>query len=156
MRAGRIWGSGVGNMNLPFTFEALTQRYRLAGADQAGVYYDEENRRHLLHIRSIYAETAGNLADAGKMEEAGKLLDRIDQGMKESNMPYAMSSRDNQHNQTGLLILEAAYKSIKRPWQNGSEKRCGPTSSSRRHITVTTRHSPAWYRNLIEMPWSRM
>ncbi len=113
MRAGRIWGSGVGNMNLPLTYEMLTNRFRLAGADKPNVYYDEENRRHLLHMRGIYAEAAGNLADAGKLEEAGKLLDMIDKGMKESNMPYAMTSRDNQHNQTGLLMLEAAYKAQK-------------------------------------------
>jgi hypothetical protein len=113
MRAGRLWGSGISNMNLPFTYEALTKRYRLAGAETPGVYFDEENRRHLLHIRSTYAETAGNLADAGKVEEAGKLLDMIDQGMKDVNMPYAMTSRDNQHNQTGLLMLEAAFKANK-------------------------------------------
>ncbi len=113
MRAGRLWGSGVGNMNLPFTYEALTKRFQLGGAHQPGVYYDEENRRHLLHIRAIYAEAAGNLADAGKMEEAKKLLDIIDKDMIESNMPYAMTSRDNQHNQTGLLTLEAAYKAKK-------------------------------------------
>ena len=113
MRAGRLWGSGVGNMNLPFTYQALTQKFGLAGADKKGVYFDEENRRHLLHMRGIFAEAAGNLADAGKMEEASKLLDLIDQGMKESNVPYAMTSRDNLHNQTGLLVLEAAYKANK-------------------------------------------
>jgi hypothetical protein len=113
MRAGRIWGSGVGNMNLPFTDKILNQQFRLGGAEKSDVYYDEENRRHLLHIRAIYAETAGNLADAGKIEEAGKLLDQIDQGMKDANVPYAMTSRDNQHNQTGLLLLEAAYKAKK-------------------------------------------
>ena len=64
-------------------------------------------------MRGTYAEAAGNLADAGKMEEAGKLLDLIDQGMKDANMPYAMTSRDNLHNQTGLLVLEAAYKAKK-------------------------------------------
>jgi hypothetical protein len=41
------------------------------------------------------------------------LLDRIDKGMLDSNVPYAMTSRDNQHNQTGLLMLEAAYKAKK-------------------------------------------
>ena len=113
MRAGRLWGSGVGNINVPFTYELLMNRFRLAGAEKPGVYFDEENRRHLLHMRSIYAEAAGNLADAGKIEEAGKLLDRIDKGMLDSNVPYAMTSRDNQHNQTGLLMLEAAYKAKK-------------------------------------------
>jgi hypothetical protein len=37
----------------------------------------------------------------------------IDQGMKDINMPYAMTSRENQHNQTGLLMLEAAFKANK-------------------------------------------
>ncbi|MFM7671083.1 MAG: protein O-mannosyl-transferase family [Bacteroidota bacterium] len=113
LRAEGLWASGISNMNLPFTYELLTKRFRLAGAEKPGVYFDAENRRHLMDMREAYSEAAGNMADAGNLELAGKLLDLIDKGMKESNMPYAMPSRYNQHNQKGLLFLEAAHKAKK-------------------------------------------
>lgn len=72
-----------------------------------GTYYDEENRRHVLNIRNTYAEAAGNLADAGKKQEALQVLDRAE---KLIDLPYAMVSRGNAHNINGLAYLEAAYK----------------------------------------------
>lgn len=88
-------------------------KFQFGGADKKGVYFDEENRRHLLNIRSVVAEAAGSLADAGRKDEAGRLLDHIEKGMDPANMPYAMVSRYNSHNQTGLMYLEAAYKAGK-------------------------------------------
>lgn len=75
-----------------------------------GTYFDEENRRHALNIREAYAEAAGNLADAGKKEEAKKLLAKIEGMMHAEDIPYAMVSRYSQHNVNGLTYLEAAYK----------------------------------------------
>ncbi len=88
-------------------------KFQFGGADKKGVYFDEENRRHLLNIRSVVAEAAGSLADAGRKDEAGQLLDHIEKGMDPANMPYALVSRYNNHNQTGLMYLEAAYKAGK-------------------------------------------
>lgn len=88
--------------------------FKFGGANKAGVYFDEENRRHLLNIRSVFAEAAGNLADEGKMEEGLKLLEVAENGIDPKNLPYGMTSRFNSHNQTGLLYLEAAYKTGKR------------------------------------------
>ncbi len=68
----------------------------MAEPDKKGVYFDEENRRHLLNIRSVYAEAAGNMADKGKKEEAQKLLDKVEAGIDPGNLPYAMVSRFNQ------------------------------------------------------------
>ncbi len=75
-----------------------------------GTYLDEENRRHALNIRSTYAEGAGNLADAGRKEEALKILAKSDSTITEGILPYAMTSRFNSHNLNGLVYLEAAYK----------------------------------------------
>jgi len=85
--------------------------FKFGGTEDPGVYLDEENRRHILNIRAVFAEAAGNLADEGKKEEALKLLDQIEKGISPANLPYGMTSRFNNHNQTGLLYLEAAYKS---------------------------------------------
>ncbi len=75
-----------------------------------GTYFDEENRRHILNIRNTYAEAAGNLADAGRKDEALKLLERCESLIHKEDMPYAMVSRGNQHNINSLAYLEACYK----------------------------------------------
>jgi len=73
-------------------------------------YFDEENRRHGLNVRGAFAEAAGNLADAGKKDEALKVLNKGESLVTANLLPYAMTSRSNQHNMTGLQYLEACYK----------------------------------------------
>jgi hypothetical protein len=76
-----------------------------------GVYFDEENRHHIISIRNTFAKAAGNLADANRKEDAQKVLNKAEQLIPESAMPYAMPSRLGiYHNYYGLLYLEAAYK----------------------------------------------
>jgi hypothetical protein len=88
----------------------MMQKFRFGGADKKGVYFDEENRRHLLTLRSTYAEAAGNMADQNRKPEALNLLNKAEAGISPENFPYAMASRYNQHNQTAIIYLEAAYK----------------------------------------------
>ncbi|MBR2647811.1 MAG: DUF2723 domain-containing protein [Sediminibacterium sp.] len=78
-------------------------------ADKKGVYFDEENRRHLNTIRSAYADLAIDLAAAGKKEEARKVLQKVDKMMDEENFGYGMASRGNLHNRNSLMFLEACY-----------------------------------------------
>lgn len=78
-------------------------------ADKKGVYFDEENRRHLNTIRSAYADLAIDLAAAGKKEEARKVLQTVDKMMDEENFGYGMASRGNLHNRNSLMFLEACY-----------------------------------------------
>lgn len=75
-----------------------------------GIYFDEENRRHVLNLRNSFAESAGNMADAGKKEQALKLLEKSEKLISADHLPYAMVSRGNQHNINGLAYLEACYK----------------------------------------------
>lgn len=110
MRANGLGGTALRDNNLDVIYKNLIEKYRFGGANQKGVYYDEENRRHLLNIRSIFAEAAGNLADAGKKEEARQLLEKAEANILTENLPYAMVSRYNSHNQTALIYLEACYK----------------------------------------------
>lgn len=85
-------------------------KFKAGGAEIHDNYFDEENRRHLLNIRSSFGEAAGNLADAGRKPEAIKILDRAESQITPENLPYGMTSRYNQHNQTSFIYLEAAYK----------------------------------------------
>ncbi len=97
-------------VNHDWAFDKLMNKFRFGGANKPGVYYDEENRRHLNSIRLAFAQAAGSLADAGRTEDAKKLLNRADKMMLEENFPYAMPSRNQQHNQIALQFLFAAYR----------------------------------------------
>jgi hypothetical protein len=103
-------GSSIRDNNSDVMYNNLMNKFRFGGANKEGVYFDEENRRHLLSIRSVFGEAAGNLGDQGRKQEAVNLLERAEKGISTENMPYAMPGRMNSHNQTALLYLEAAYK----------------------------------------------
>ena len=98
------------DVNRDWVYDKLMNKFVFGNADKPGVYFDEENRRHLNSIRLVYAQAAGSLADAGRKEEARKLLTRCDSHMLEQNFPYAMASRGQQQNQISLSFLYAAYK----------------------------------------------
>jgi hypothetical protein len=110
MRQNGLGGTPIRDNNLDAIYKNLQTLNAFGNAGKKGVYFDEENRRHLLNIRSIYAEAAGNLADAGRKEEAKKLLEKVEANIDTLNLPYAMASRYNGHNQTALIYLEACYK----------------------------------------------
>jgi hypothetical protein len=109
----RLGGTQIRDNNTDTMFANLMGKFAFGNAGKKGVYFDEENRRHLLNIRSVYAEAAGNMADMGRKEDAQKLLDKVEAGIDPENLPYAMVSRFNSHNQTGIVYLEAAYKAGK-------------------------------------------
>ncbi|MES1224056.1 MAG: DUF2723 domain-containing protein, partial [Bacteroidota bacterium] len=76
------------------------------------VYFDEENRRRLNYIRLAHAQVAMGLAQAGRKEEARKVLERFDENVNEKEFPYGMTSnRGNQHNAIASQFLEACYLS---------------------------------------------
>ena len=85
------------------------KKFAFGNANIKGVYFDEENRRHLLNIRQAYATLQAALQMRVK-EKAKQLLEKCDKGMDHSNMPYAMVSRFNQHNVVGVSMMDAAYK----------------------------------------------
>jgi hypothetical protein len=96
-------------VNGDWAFEKLMKEFRFGNADKPGVYFDEENRRHLNNIRNAFADVAMDMANRGKMDSAKQLLAKIDAGMLQENIPYGLVSRYNQHNETSLMLLQAAY-----------------------------------------------
>src|SRR6266496_2870605 len=85
------WGDG--NANLP------------------NVYYDEVNRTELLGIRKADLELAFDLIFKTRKEDAKKVLEHDDKMISEENLPYGMTSRNNDHNKISLGFLEACYRS---------------------------------------------
>lgn len=88
----------------------MSDKFKSGNANISGVYYDEENRRHLNSIRLAYAQAAGSLADHGKKDEAKKMLEKCDKMMLDENFPYGMVSRGQQHNKFSIQMLIACYK----------------------------------------------
>ncbi len=100
--------TGGRGIDVDNTFSLLINTFRSGGAQNGGVYFDEENRRHLLTIRQAYAVEASALSGEQKKPDAIKVLERAENLINPKGMPYAMAGR--MHNQTTLLYLRAAYE----------------------------------------------
>jgi Protein of unknown function (DUF2723) len=97
-------------VNNDWVYDKMMNKFKFGNANVMGVYFDEENRRHLNSIRLAYAQASSSLADNGKKDEAKKMLNKCDQMMLQENFPYGMVSRGQQHNKFSLQMLIAAYK----------------------------------------------
>lgn len=103
--------ANYGSYNNDVAYTNMMTKFDYGHADIPGVYYDEENRRHLNTLRAAHAQLALSLIDAGKKDSARKLLEHFDQHVLESNFPYGMTSnRNNQHNKISMSFLVAAYQ----------------------------------------------
>lgn len=91
-------------------FQTIMEKFAYGGAGTPGVYYDEENRRHLNTIKYATAQVAESLTEAGKKDSARKVLEHYDQNVLQSNFPYGMTSnRNNLHDYFSFRFLEACY-----------------------------------------------
>ena len=97
-------------VNRDWAYSVMMNKFVFGNADKPGVYYDEENRRHLNTIRMQYAQVSNNLADNNRKEDAKKLLEKCDKMMLRENFPYGLVSRREQQDQISGQFLLAAYK----------------------------------------------
>jgi hypothetical protein len=105
-----IDNGGRMSVNGPWVMDKMLNKFSFGNCQKGGVFYDEENRRHLNSIRLAYAQSAGALAEMGKTEEAKKLLRYCDSNLSNANHPYGMVSRFQQHNQISMQMLYASYR----------------------------------------------
>jgi hypothetical protein len=100
-----------GTVNVDWMYDKVMNKFKYGSADKKAVYFDEENRRHLLNIRNAHTVLAMNLIAQNRKEDAKKVLQRCDQLMKSENMPYAMASRyGNDHNEKGFYFAMVALQ----------------------------------------------
>ena len=87
------------------------EKFKYGNAKERGVYYDEENRRHINSIRSSTAILAMALADLKKNDSARKVLHHYDDNVLQENVPYGFTSnRGNMHNRISMSFLYASYR----------------------------------------------
>jgi hypothetical protein len=90
------------------SYKLIMEKFAYGNAGTDGVYYDEENRRHLNSIKFAHAQIAMSLAAAGKKDSARKVLEHYDQNVLQSNMPYGMTSNQgNLHDYFSFDFLQA-------------------------------------------------
>lgn len=89
--------------------DVVMNKFAFGNAQTKGVYFDEENRRHLNSIRSTMGEAAMVLAAKERKEEAKAVLDKADKMLHQENLPYGMPSRGNMHNNISFNFLRACY-----------------------------------------------
>jgi MFS family permease len=96
-------------VNADWMLNNIMTKFKYGGATNKGVYYDEENRRHMLSIRYVHTILAMNLNRDNRKEEAKKVLRYCDQQMPNSSVPYGMASRyGNDHNEKSMYFAMAA------------------------------------------------
>ena len=97
--------------NTEWMFDKVMNKFKYGGAQKEGVYFDEENRRHMVNIRNAHTILAMNLIAAGRKEDAKKILQRADQMLKDQNVPYAIASRyGNDHNEKSFYFALTAFQ----------------------------------------------
>jgi hypothetical protein len=96
--------------NTNWAQDKMMNKFVFGNADKAGVYFDEENRRHLGALRTAYAELALSLAAEGRVEEAKKAVQKADKMLNEANFPYGLTNRFNIHNRNSILFMQACIQ----------------------------------------------
>ena len=98
-------------VNVKPMYEHMMTKFTNGHADVKGVYFDEENRRHLYTIRQSYADLARELLTKGKKDSAKAVVLRSDQLIPDINVPYGIPSRYEMHNRASWSLMETAYES---------------------------------------------
>jgi hypothetical protein len=99
------------NVELNKAYKNIIEKFGYGNANKQGVYFDEENRRHINSLRQSHAMLALGLMDAGRKDSALKILQKYDNNVSDANVPYGMTSnRGNFHNRFSATFLYAAYR----------------------------------------------
>ena len=102
-------------VNTDWTYNVVMTKFGFGNANIPGVYFDEENRRHLNTIRKAEVDLAFDLINKNKKDSAKSVLERVDKMMLQQNFPYGMVSRGNDHNQLSMAVMQAAYLADDKP-----------------------------------------
>lgn len=98
------------DVNTEWMLDKVMNKFAYGNVNIPGVYFDEENRRHLNIIRRAEIDLANDLVIKNKKQDALKVLQRCDKMFLESNFGYGMVSKNNDHNKISMNMLEVAYR----------------------------------------------
>ena len=78
----------VSNINIPFVYDNLMNKFKWGGVNDPKVYLDENNLRMLSNFRNSFAKLSESLLNVGKKDSALKVLEKAMEVMPESCVPY--------------------------------------------------------------------
>ena len=97
-------------VDLDVAYKTVMQKFKYGHAGTPGVYFDGDNRRYLNSIKMAHAEIAQALIDAGRKEDARRILEHYDQNVNSDNFPYGYTSYyANMENRASLGFLYDCY-----------------------------------------------
>jgi hypothetical protein len=85
-------------------------KWGYGNANLHNVYFDEINRSQLLSIRKADLDLVFDLIFKNRNDEARNVLEHDDKMIRQQNLPYGMTSRNNDHDKISLGFLEACYR----------------------------------------------
>lgn len=97
-------------VNTDWMLDKVMNKFGYGNANVAGVYFDEENRRHINIIRRAEIDLANDLTVKNRKEDAVKVLQRCDKMILESNFGYGLVSKNNDHNKISMNMMEVAFR----------------------------------------------
>ncbi len=97
-------------INTDWMYNNLMTKFKNGHADTKGVYFDEENRRHLIGLRQAYGELAKDLIAKNRIADAKRIVEKADSLIPETNLPYGLPSRYDMHNLASYMLMEAAFE----------------------------------------------
>ena len=98
------------DVNTEAMYTNMMTKFSNGNADVKGVYYDEENRRHLYTLRQSFGDLARALLSKGKQDSALKAVMKAEALVPDVNIPYGMPSRVEFHSYSALRLMESAYE----------------------------------------------
>jgi len=91
-------------------YKTVMQKFQYGHAGTPGVYFDGDNRRELNKIKMAHAQIAQSLIEAGRKEDARRVLEHYDRNVDINNYPYGMTNyMGNMDNRFSLWFLQDCY-----------------------------------------------
>ncbi|HWB91919.1 MAG TPA: hypothetical protein VG605_08710, partial [Puia sp.] len=91
-------------------YRNVMEKFKYGHAGTPGVYFDGDNRRELNKLKLAHAQIAQSLIDAGRKEDARRVLEHYDRNVDINNYPYGITDYlGNMDNRFSLWFLQDCY-----------------------------------------------
>ncbi len=97
-------------VNLDKSYDLFMNKFKFGGAERKDVFYDQTNRRMLNIIRTAATRIASALVDAGRKEDALKVLNHCDKNISQRSYAYMLGDEDRGNIYTIDAYLRAGDK----------------------------------------------
>ncbi|MGL6022462.1 MAG: glycosyltransferase family 117 protein [Chitinophagaceae bacterium] len=91
--------------NTQWTTDIINNKMSFTSSKNQNIYYDEENRRHLVSMRMMFLELASTYLQEGKTSEALATIKKSLKVIPETALPFASSDRSMYQTYIGINMM---------------------------------------------------